>query len=176
MASEPLSPKACPQAGAGEMTRRSFLHWAIAGLGAFIAAVLGGSGAAYFVSPAFAKREEDWVDLGPAKDFARSVPLKVDFVARKRDAWATVESRASAWVLTPNGTDFIAYDPKCTHLGCPFRWDDAKKKFLCPCHTASFDVDGSVVSGPPPRPLDRYPVKVVGGRLLVRPVPGGGQA
>jgi Rieske Fe-S protein len=28
--------------------------------------------------------------------------------------------------------------------------------FLCPCHDASFDVEGAVLDGPPPRPLDRY--------------------
>lgn len=163
---------AAPNGGDPELSRRSFLAWATAGLGALIAAVLGASGIGYFISPAFSKREEDWIDLGKAADFTRDVPVKVDFVSRRRDAWATVESRASAWVLTPNGRDFIAYDPKCTHLGCPFRWDEARKKFLCPCHTATFDIDGSVVSGPPPRPLDRYPAKVVGGRLLVRPVAG----
>ncbi|MBI4422841.1 MAG: ubiquinol-cytochrome c reductase iron-sulfur subunit [Elusimicrobia bacterium] len=155
------------------ITRRSFLGWAIGALGAAIAAVLGASGLGYFVSPAFTKREEDWVDVGPAKGFAANVPAKVDFVERKRDAWATVEKRSSAWVLTPNGQDFIAFDPRCTHLGCPYRFDEQTKKFLCPCHTAVFDVDGRVVSGPPPRPLDRYGVKVVGGRLLVRPAAGG---
>lgn len=145
---------------------------AISGLSALIAAVLGGSGLGYFISPAFTKREEDWIDLGRASDFKPNTPAKVDFVSRKRDAWATIESRASAWVITPNGRDFIAYDPKCTHLGCPYRWDDETKRFLCPCHTATFDADGRVVSGPPPRPLDRYPAKLVGGRLLVRPVAG----
>ncbi|MBI4348516.1 MAG: ubiquinol-cytochrome c reductase iron-sulfur subunit [Elusimicrobia bacterium] len=161
---------------APDVTRRGFLAWAIAGLGAFIATVLGGTGLGYFLSPAFAKRDEDWVDLGAVKDFSAEKPHKIDFVSRARDAWAVVEKRASAWVLTPNGRDFIAFDPRCTHLGCPYRWDDATKKFLCPCHTAVFDVDGRVVSGPPPRPLDRYTTKVVGGRLLIRPVPGGGEA
>ncbi|MBI5201609.1 MAG: ubiquinol-cytochrome c reductase iron-sulfur subunit [Elusimicrobia bacterium] len=149
------------------------MAWAIAGISAAIGAVLGGSGLGYFISPAFAKREEEWVDLGSVKEFKANVPLKIDFTSRKRDAWATVEKRASAWVLTPNGRDFIAFDPKCTHLGCPYRWDDSQKKFLCPCHTAVFDVDGRVVSGPPPRPLDRFSTKVVGGRLMVRPSSGG---
>lgn len=160
---------AAPSGNDPGLSRRGFLAWATAGLGALIAAVLGAVGIGYFISPAFSRRDEDWIDLGKASEFKAGVPVKVDFVSRRRDAWVTVESRASAWILTPNGRDFIAYDPKCTHLGCPYRWDEARRKFLCPCHTATFDVDGSVVSGPPPRPLDRYPVKVVGGRLLVRP-------
>ncbi|MCX5790463.1 MAG: ubiquinol-cytochrome c reductase iron-sulfur subunit [Elusimicrobia bacterium] len=151
------------------LSRRGFLTWAIAGLGAFIAAALGATGTGYFISPAFGKREEDWVDLGLAKGFKQNEPLKVDFVERKRDAWATVERRSSAWVVTPNGREFVAFNPRCTHLGCPYRWSSEKKEFLCPCHTAVFDIDGRVVSGPPPRPLDRFPTKVVGGRLLIQP-------
>ncbi|MCS6329174.1 MAG: Rieske 2Fe-2S domain-containing protein, partial [Nitrospira sp.] len=46
-------------------------------------------------------------------------------------------------------------------------WDDADKKFLCPCHGSSFDVNGRVTGGPAPRPLDVLPSKVEGGRLLV---------
>ena len=155
-----------------DMTRKSFLTWATAAMGGLVGAVLGGSGAAYFLSPAFQREEEGWVDVGAAKDVTPGTPFKVDFVERRRDAWATTERRSSAWILTSNGKDFIVYDPRCTHLGCPYRWDAEKKKFLCPCHSAVFDIDGRVLSGPPPRPLDRFPVKVVGGRLMLRPVTG----
>ncbi|TDI85191.1 MAG: hypothetical protein E2O78_04900 [Caldithrix sp.] len=30
----------------------------------------------------------------------------------------------------------------------------------CPCHDGVFDVNGNVVSGPPPRPLQKYEVDV----------------
>lgn len=151
------------------LSRRSFLTWACAALGSLIALVLGGSGIAYFLTPAFRKQEEGWVDIGSVGDVPRGVPSKIEFVQRKRDAWVITVQRSSAWVLTSDGQNFIAFDPHCTHLGCPYRWDQSKKQFLCPCHTAVFNVDGQVVKGPPPRPLDRYPVKVVGGRLLILP-------
>lgn len=152
-----------------QITRRSFLQWGIFALGGVIAAVLGGSGLGYFISPAFKKRQEDWVDVGPVGDIAHGVPKKIEFVVRRRDAWVTTERRSSTWILTSNGQDYIAFDPKCTHLGCPYSWNNEKRRFLCPCHTAVFDVDGKVISGPPPRPLDRYPTKVVGGRLFILP-------
>jgi menaquinol-cytochrome c reductase iron-sulfur subunit len=151
------------------LSRRSFLKWAAAGLGALITGVLGGAGGGYFLSPLFRKSEEGWIDIGRAADFHPGSPTKVEYVERKRDAWIVTEHRSSAWVLTSNGHDFIVFDPRCTHLGCPYRWNADKKLFLCPCHSAVFDVDGGVVSGPPPRPLDRYPVKVVGGRLFILP-------
>lgn len=161
---------------AEEMTRRSFLGWIAAALGGVISFVLGGAGLGYFLSPAFAKDDEDWVDVGPASDIRPGRPAKVDFVARKRDAWVVTEKRASAWVSTADGTSFTVFDPRCTHLGCPYRWDDASRRFLCPCHAAVFGADGAVLSGPPPRPLDRYAVKVADGRLLIQPKAQGGAA
>ena len=155
-----------------ELTRRSFLVWVTGGLGTLIGFVLGGSGVAYFISPAFRRKEEQWVDIGPAHGVRNGTPTKVEFVERRRDGWVTTERRSSAWVLTQDGKNFTAFDPRCTHLGCPYRWDDAKKEFLCPCHTAVFNKEGSVMSGPAPRPLDRYPIKVAGGRLLILPQSG----
>jgi menaquinol-cytochrome c reductase iron-sulfur subunit len=160
---EPQSPE--------DVSRRGFLGRMIFGLGGLITAVLGGAGGAYFLSPAFKKEAEDWVDIGAVSAVTKGMPAKMEFVERKRDAWVTTERRSFAWVLTSNGKDFIAYDPRCTHLGCPYRWDSDKRQFICPCHTAVFDVDGRVVSGPPPRGLDRFPTKVVGGRLMIRPQP-----
>lgn len=151
--------------------RRSFLGWGIAVIGGAMAAALGGAGLGYVLSPLFRRHGEDWVDLGPASAIKPGQPVKVDFTVRKRDAWAVVERRASAWVLTPDGARFIVYDPRCTHLGCPFRWDARLNQFVCPCHTAVFNVDGRPVMGPAPRPLDRYPSRIAGGRLMIRPEP-----
>ncbi|MFI5360676.1 MAG: ubiquinol-cytochrome c reductase iron-sulfur subunit [Elusimicrobiota bacterium] len=155
----------------GKFGRRSFLAMGAAGLGAAIAFVLGSTGLSYFISPAFKKDDSDWVDVGGAGEIKPGAPVKVDFVARKRDAWAMTEKRSSAWVSTQDGKEFTVFDPRCTHLGCPYRWDQTKEQFLCPCHAAVFDAGGAVVSGPPPRPLDRYDAKVVSGRLLIQPTP-----
>lgn len=151
------------------ISRRTFLSSAAALLGGAIAFVLGSTGISYFVSPAFLKEDEDWVDVGKASDIRPGSPVKVDFVARKRDAWVVTEKRSSAWISTADGKSFTVFDPRCTHLGCPYRWDQEKNQFLCPCHAAVFAPDGLVVSGPPPRPLDRYAAKVAGGRLLIQP-------
>lgn len=48
----------------------------------------------------------------------------------------------------------------CTHLGCIVRWEDQKNHFLCPCHQGVFSKTGEVISGPPPRALDEFQVKV----------------
>jgi menaquinol-cytochrome c reductase iron-sulfur subunit len=64
----------------------------------------------------------------------------------------------------------VAYGPQCTHLGCAYHWDEAKNEFICPCHSSIFSIDGKVVAGPAPRPLDRYETKVTGGKLLLGPL------
>jgi menaquinol-cytochrome c reductase iron-sulfur subunit len=95
------------------------------------------------------------------------VPTRVEYVKRTRDAWRRVTGRFAAWVLTKDGEDFVVYGPDCTHLGCAYRWDEPKQLFLCPCHAGVFDIDGNVVSGPPPRPLDRFDVRVVNGQIEI---------
>ncbi len=55
---------------------------------------------------------------------------------------------------------YRVYSGVCTHLGCIVRWEEDKQRFYCPCHKGIFDKDGNVVSGPPPRPLDQFEVKV----------------
>lgn len=152
-----------------EIGRRDFLTRAAVLLGGLVAAVLGGTGLGYFISPAFRKKAGAWVELGAAGDFKAGAPVLVEYTQRKRDAWVTSVNRSSAWVLTTDGKNFTAFDPRCTHLGCPYRWNADQKKFLCPCHTASFDIEGKVLGGPPPRPLDKYETKVEGGRLMILP-------
>ncbi len=52
--------------------------------------------------------------------------------------------------------DFVAYSQKCTHLSCAVYYAAEHRRLECPCHEGYFSVlDGSVLQGPPPRPLPR---------------------
>jgi cytochrome b6-f complex iron-sulfur subunit len=55
---------------------------------------------------------------------------------------------------------YRVYSGVCTHLGCIIRWEEENSRFYCPCHKGIFDTRGKVISGPPPRPLDEFEVKV----------------
>lgn len=59
-------------------------------------------------------------------------------------------------------TPYIAISSRCAHAGCPVRWVDAAERFICPCHGGVYELLGRPVGGPPPRPLDRFPTRVVG--------------
>jgi menaquinol-cytochrome c reductase iron-sulfur subunit len=148
--------------------RRTFLIILITVMGSFISFVLGGSGLFYFLSPAWRSKKEDWVEVGSVGSVKEGEPIKLDYVKRKKDGWEVIESPSSVWVILQKG-EWVAYDPHCTHLGCPYRWDDTKQAFLCPCHGGTFSKDGKVISGPPPKPLNRFPVKVEGGIIYVLP-------
>ncbi|OGO32331.1 MAG: hypothetical protein A2Z29_02500 [Chloroflexi bacterium RBG_16_56_11] len=71
---------------------------------------------------------------------------------------------------------FLALYRKCTHVGCVVPWqpDDPsedglapKGRFNCPCHGGIFDRYGIVHSGPPPRPLDIFPISIEDAELVV---------
>lgn len=149
-------------------SRRRFLAGFISFLGGLIALTMGGGGAVYFLSPAWRGRKENWVEAGPVADLPEGQPVKKEFIQRSMDGWVTSESRGTVWLLRDKGS-LTAYNPHCTHLGCPYRWDPDKNLFLCPCHNGVYDKSGKVVSGPPPRPLDRYPLRVDNGIVSILP-------
>jgi cytochrome b6-f complex iron-sulfur subunit len=55
----------------------------------------------------------------------------------------------------------------CTHLNCVVTWDPTEGVLRCPCHDGAFDVNGNVLSGPPPRPLERYRIEVRLGEVFL---------
>jgi cytochrome b6-f complex iron-sulfur subunit len=56
--------------------------------------------------------------------------------------------------------EIFALSTRCTHLGCITVWQEAERKFACPCHGSGFDPAGINFEGPAPRPLERYAVHV----------------
>ncbi len=71
---------------------------------------------------------------------------------------------------------FLALYRKCTHLGCVVPWlvddpsqDDlaAQGRFNCPCHGGIYDRYGLVHAGPPPRPMDLFPITIENGEVIV---------
>jgi cytochrome b6-f complex iron-sulfur subunit len=72
-----------------------------------------------------------------------------------------------AIIINRPGKGFIAFSRVCSHLGCLIDYNKAQNRIICPCHGALFDLEGNVVSGPPPKPLQRFPLKVEGESILV---------
>jgi cytochrome b6-f complex iron-sulfur subunit len=63
---------------------------------------------------------------------------------------------------------FKALSAVCTHLGCIVLWNEQRSVIACPCHEAFFNINGAVISGPPPAPLPVYRVQVEGDQIFVQ--------
>jgi Rieske Fe-S protein len=63
--------------------------------------------------------------------------------------------------------EFRAFSATCTHLSCTVQYEESAKRIWCACHNGWFDLTGRNVEGPPPQPLTRYEVNVVGDDIFV---------
>ncbi len=66
-------------------------------------------------------------------------------------------SNGNLLVDRANQDTFNALSAICTHQGCLITgYDSGNKKFLCPCHGSTFNLNGQVSNGPAQRPLTQY--------------------
>ncbi len=65
-------------------------------------------------------------------------------------------------IIIHKTTGYIVLSRVCTHLGCLVNYNASQQLLICPCHNGTYDLDGNVVSGPPPRPLEKFPFKIDG--------------
>jgi len=151
-----------------KMDRRDFMKATIVGIGGAIGAAIGLPAIAYVVGPALKQGTDTWIQLGAVNKIELNTPTLFKTIIETQTGWISAEEEFSAYVLTENGQDFTVMSNVCTHLGCRVRWIADKDGFFCPCHNGVFSKDGSVVSGPPPRPLDRFESKVENGVLFVK--------
>ena len=149
------------------LDRRKFQAALVFGFGAVMSAALAVPAVAYLFAVPASRRKQGWIDAGDISQVPLNSPEEVVFRKTRVDGWKVVNERTTAWVIRKSPTEVLALAPQCTHLGCAYHWDAERKEFECPCHTSAFSMDGKVLSGPAPRPLDQYAVKLDGNRLLV---------
>lgn len=77
------------------------------------------------------------------------------------------DERQPFWVIRNSSEELIALSATCTHLRCILQWDKDSGRLVCPCHAGAFDLNGNVVAGPPPRPLESLRVDTRGGIVYV---------
>jgi menaquinol-cytochrome c reductase iron-sulfur subunit len=151
-----------------EVSRRAFLETATWTIGGILGAGLAIPAVAYVVGPAIkSDSTKNWVQLGAIPKIEIGTPTLYKINVERKSGWIVSEEELSLYAYTENGRDFLVMSNVCTHLGCRVRWVADQGEFFCPCHNGVFDKEGNVVSGPPPRPLDRFEVKVEGDQLYV---------
>lgn len=168
---EPCSPEGRKQLEI--RTRRRFLSVLSIGLGGVAAGMVGVPIVGFLLAPLLQKVPRFWRPVGPVEQFEVGSTVEVTFVDASPLPWAGVAAKTAAWLRRNDEQEFIAFSVDCTHLGCPVRWLPNADLFLCPCHGGVYYKNGNVASGPPPKPLPRYPVRVRNGQVEVQtsPVP-----
>lgn len=121
-----------------------------------------------YVLSSFRKESpRSWINLGPVEKFKEGETSLATYVNPNPRPWDGETANIPCWVRRIKGNDFQVFAINCTHLGCPVRWFKESKLFMCPCHGGVFYEDGAHASGPPPRPLYQYEVKVENGNLTI---------
>jgi menaquinol-cytochrome c reductase iron-sulfur subunit len=158
-----------------DVTRRSFLSGAIAGVAGVIATLLGFPAAHFLMGRAAAASNTDgWVRIAAADSVVPGRPTLVTATVERQQGWVAAQTQVAAYLKTEDGAHFEALSNVCTHLGCRVTLQDGlvggNPGFFCPCHDGLFDIDGAVVSGPVPAPLERFEVMVEKGDVFVRTI------
>lgn len=149
-----------------ETSRRGFLKKVTLGVYGLVTFIIGLPLISFFVSPAFKKSMDEWIELGPVEDFKSSEPIAVNYYRKLKDGWNLSKITATVWVYKSAG-ELVAISPTCTHLGCSVSFDSERESFACPCHGGLYDKSGAVIGGPPPKPLMRHEIKIADGKLII---------
>jgi Rieske Fe-S protein len=104
----------------------------------------------YLIPPSSGEPATASVVAGPARDIAPGSGRVFKF-----------GTRPALLVRTADG-EFRAFSAICTHLDCTVQYRGDTSQIWCACHNGAYDLGGNVVSGPPPRPLERFVVRLRG--------------
>ena len=155
------------QTETGATTRRGFFRFAVWAL-----SVLGGLTLGVPLLRGLTSmppvRKGEWSSLGGISSLPEGRPADVKFESLADDAYHYAEAVHSVWVVKHVDRKVTVFSPVCPHLGCHYLWNPGKERFECPCHASVFSIDGRVLYGPAPRPLDTLPVKIENGTLYVK--------
>jgi cytochrome b6-f complex iron-sulfur subunit len=141
------------------LTRRGFVRVAVGGVGVAYAAAIGYPIYRYLNSPveksaALAAVHE--VALPNADQIPKGSALMFKFGVRPS---LLIHHQDGAWV---------ALTAVCTHMGCTVAYNPVSAQIECHCHGGVYDArTGENISGPPPRPLTKFAVKVAPGSVTV---------
>jgi menaquinol-cytochrome c reductase iron-sulfur subunit len=148
-------------------TRRAFHLAVIYVLGGIIGLAMAIPTVLYLLVPPKARKQSGWLDAGDISQLAPGIPVALSFQESRLDGWRLETEKKTAWVVKEPTGKIVAFGPQCTHLACAYHWDMDVDKFVCPCHGSEFSIEGKVLAGPAPRPLDRYLTRIENNRLEI---------
>jgi Rieske Fe-S protein len=155
------------------LTRNDFVKGVVGVLGLTMGLVVGIPAIGYILSPALKTTTgEAWIPLGPLDAYPLDIPTLFTFTRTKVNGWEKTTNSIGVYVLRKSDTDALVLSNVCTHLSCRVIWHEDVVNYICPCHDGHFGINGEIISGPQPRPLDPYETKVEEGNLFIHYVEG----
>lgn len=145
--------------GSNELSRRDFIKVTTGIVGGLIGVAIGLPTISYLIDPALQEGGKDvWVSIGKFEDMQVGIPYPFSFTRVQVNGWERTSSSFGGYAVrkSADSNDLLILNSRCTHLGCTVNWNEEAQGYLCPCHDAKFSMDGKVLDGPPPRPLDVY--------------------
>lgn len=142
------------------INRRDFMKASVYFVGGIVGAAVGIPAIGYLIDPALkGGSKEAWIPIGKLADMPEvGKPYPFSFTRVQVNGWERTATSHGGFVIRKSEApdDLLILNSRCTHLGCTVNWKTEDGVFLCPCHDAKFDAAGTVLDGPPPRPLERY--------------------
>jgi len=148
-------------------TRRAFHLAVIYAFGAMVSFLVAIPTVLYLLVPGRQRKTSNFIDAGDVSQLATGAPVEMSFQENRLDGWKLITEKKTAWVVKEPNNRIVAFGPQCTHLGCAYHFENSQNQFVCPCHNSVFSIDGKVVSGPAPRPLDRYETRLQNSQLEI---------
>jgi menaquinol-cytochrome c reductase iron-sulfur subunit len=167
-------------------TRREFMAKSTAVVATMIGISLVVPIGGYILAAVKTKLSDHWIDLPVRLDqLPLDSPVTHTFSTVSVSGWMRVPIKKTVWLIRHSGVtdpdtlsadasmglesslekNFVdprltVFSPICPHLGCAPQWIGDQKQFVCPCHHSVYEITGKVVSGPAPRPMDTFPVRI----------------
>jgi succinate dehydrogenase / fumarate reductase iron-sulfur subunit len=149
-----------------DVSRRTFLKQLTYGVGAASTLFMGGILASAFIGTSIRQTPKRWIPIAKMENLPLNRITTINIRYEVQDGFYK-QSMNKPVMIWRRPNDVVVYNTTCTHLGCTVHWDEPKSLFLCACHGGTFDINGEVKAGPPPRPLDRHRFKVEDGHMLL---------
>ncbi len=111
--------------------------------------------ASYLIPPKIAEAKVNSIKVGKAVEFPSDSAKIIKF------------GRQPVILIRTIDGEFRALSAVCTHLECIVQYRKDTKQIWCACHNGIYDLRGRNISGPPPRPLEEYIVKVIDEEIVI---------
>ncbi len=138
-----------------EASRRSLVQWLLGGgfaasIGSFLYPVI-----RFMNPPEVAEATVNEATVAEVGEFALNSGKIVRFGSKP------------VLLIRSSATEWRRFSGICTHLDCTIQYRDTDRLVWCACHNGLYDLNGTVLLGPPARPLEEYDVHIRGEEVIV---------